>query len=91
MMLRYDPLFLKKLKKANVRIRKRFKERITLFIENPLDSQLHNHALQREYQGHRSIDITSDWRAIYTEKKEDDEVVAYFITIGTHRDLYGTS
>lgn len=90
MMIRYDPAFLKKLKKAEVRIRKSFKERITLFIVNPFNSHLHNHALQKEYRGYRSIDITSDWRAIYTEKREGDEVIAYFIAIGTHKELYGS-
>lgn len=90
MTIRYDPALLKKLKKADVRIRKRFKERIALFIENPFNPQLHNHALQREYQGYRSIDITSDWRAIYTEKREGDEVIAYFIAIGSHKELYGS-
>lgn len=89
MTIRYDPAFLKKIKKADVRIRKSFKERIAIFIIDPFAPQLRNHPLQREYQGYRSIDITNDWRAVYTEKREDDEVVAYFIAIGTHKELYG--
>lgn len=88
MTIRYDPAFLKKLKKTDVKIRKRFKKRIAIFIINPFDQQLHNHSLQREYKGYRSIDITNDWRAIYVEKREGDEIIAYFIAIGTHKDLY---
>lgn len=88
MTVRYDPDFLKTLKKLNVRIRKRFKEAITLFTQDPFNPQLRNHALQREYEGVRSIDVTNDWRALYVKKHEGKEIVAYFVTIGTHKQLY---
>lgn len=87
----YDPAFLEKLKKVDVRIRKRVSERIILFSKNPEDPQLDNHPLQREYHGYMSIDITSDWRAIYKEAKIGTEIVAYFIFLGTHKELYGKS
>lgn len=82
-------MFLKKLKKINIRIRKSFKERIAIFSYDPFNAQLNNHALQREWQGYRSIDITNDWRAIYTEKTEGEEIIAYFVTVGIHKELYG--
>jgi len=88
MILRYDVDFLKTLKKTNVRIRKHFKQRIALFISNHNDPQLNNHALRDEWVGYRSIDITSHWRAIYTEKKEGDTTIAYFVAVGTHSQLY---
>lgn len=88
MTVRYDPALLKKLRKVDVRIRKRFKERIEIFIKDPNSSQLHNHALRNEWEGRRSIDITNDWRSLYTEKKEGDKTVAYFVEIGTHDELY---
>lgn len=40
--------------------------------------------------GFRSIDITGDYRALYQEKLEGDELVAVFTTIGTHKDLYSS-
>lgn len=89
MIVKYDPDFLAKLKKLDVRIRKSFKERLEIFIENPYDPQLNNHLLKRNYFGYRSIDITNDWRAIYSEKIESKEVIAYFVDIGTHKQLYG--
>ncbi len=85
----YDPLFLARLKKANVRIRKSFKERIIIFSKDPLALQLNNHALKDDYQGYQSIDITSDWRAIYKEAIIGEDTVAYFIILGTHKELYG--
>ena len=60
-----------------------------LFAKNPRELQLDNHPLRDEYQGYRSIDITSDYRAIYKETQIRNEVVAYFIAIGTHKELYG--
>ncbi len=70
MKVRYNPNLLKKLKKLDVRIRKRFKERIEIFIKDPNNLQLHNHALRNEWKGYRSINLTNDWLTLYTEKVE---------------------
>jgi len=88
MNVKLDPDFFKKLKKLDVRIRKSFRERITIFAKNPLDQQLNNHKLQKPYKGLRSIDITNDYRAIYEEMRVEEETVAYFSLLGTHEDLY---
>ncbi|MBI2334983.1 hypothetical protein HYU96_04265 [Candidatus Daviesbacteria bacterium] len=88
MIVAYDPAFLKKFKKADVRIRKSFKERILLFSKNPNDLILNNHKLRDEYKGYNSIDITSDWRALYIEKSTKEDTVAYFAILGTHDHLF---
>ena len=85
----YDPAFIATLKKADVRIRKSFKEHILLFSNDPHNLQLDNHALREKYQGYRSIDITADHRAIYKERYEGKEAIAYFTELGTHEQLYG--
>ena len=63
----YDPVFINKLKKLDVRTRNSFKEKIALFQNNPFDPILDNHALQREFMGYRSIDITANYRAVFEE------------------------
>ncbi len=88
MIIKYSPVFIKTLKKLDVRIRKSFKEQILLFSKNPNDPQLDNHQLKREYQGLSSIDITADFRAIYEKKYEGEKETAYFVLIGTHKQLY---
>lgn len=88
MIIKYDPLFIEKFKKLDVRIRKALKEKIAIFQKNPLDSQLNNHQLKDEYLGYRSIDITADYRAIYEEINKAEDRVFYFIAIGTHPELY---
>ena len=88
MTIRYTDNFLKQLKKSDVRIRKAFKQRLLLFIESPKDLELNNHALQKEYLGFRSIDITGDHRAIYKEVIQEDDTYIYFTSFGTHNQLY---
>ncbi len=87
MIIRYSPAFLKSLKKADVRIRKKVKKRIMTFSKNPNDLELNNHPLKDPYQECRSINITADWRAIYKEIHEEDSI-AYFIILGTHDQIY---
>jgi addiction module RelE/StbE family toxin len=88
MIVKYSPAFFKRLKKVDVRIKRKVKEKILLFLKNPHNPQLNNHLLKREYEGHRSINITSDWRALYREFQEGRDTVAYFVTLGTHKQLY---
>ncbi len=59
--VKYTANCLKQLKKSNVRIRKAFKERFLLFIKDPRDLELNNHARKGKYIGLRSIDITADY------------------------------
>lgn len=88
MIVKYTDSFLKQLKKSDIRIRKAFKQRLLLFVENPNDLELNNHPLQREYVGFRSIDITADYRAIYKEVIQEDDTYIYFTSFGTHTQLY---
>jgi addiction module RelE/StbE family toxin len=89
MIVKYSRSFIAKLKKSDARIRKSFKQRIDIFLRNPYDLQLNNHELRDEWEGHRSIDITADWRAIYEEVKiGEEDPFAYFTALGTHKHLY---
>lgn len=89
MRVKYSPLFLTISKKADVRVRKSLRESITTFIRNPNDPELDNHDLRDEWLGYRSIDITTNWRAIFKEITESEQTVAYFVALGTHDQLYG--
>lgn len=88
MNVKLDPDLFKKLKKLDVRIRNRFKEKIIIFQKNPHEPSLNNHKLRDPYKGLQSIDITNDYRAIYEEIKEGEEKIAYFSILGTHKELY---
>ncbi len=91
MKVQYDPAFIKKLKKIDVRIRRAFEKQLAVFLKNPFEARLNNHELRKPYLGLRSIDITADWRAFYEEIIEEDEEIAYFSILGTHNELYKKS
>lgn len=89
MTIKYTDEFLRNLKKQKVTIRKSFKIAIEEFSKNPLSIQLNKHKLKREWEGFKSINVTSDFRAIYKEVAySDGELTIYFVAIGTHDQLY---
>lgn len=89
MEVEFSPEFRRKYRKADVRIRRKVDDCLRIFGNNPNDLKLHNHELKREWKGFRSIDITSDYRAIFEYKKVGKETFAFFVEIGTHKELYG--
>jgi addiction module RelE/StbE family toxin len=80
--------FIKLYKKADVRLKKSIDEKLRLFVKNPFELGLDNHPLRDEWEGHRSIDITTDYRAIYKEVREGEKIKALFKAFGTHKELY---
>ena len=67
------------------KIRQKYKERRSIFIENKFHPVLDNHSLTGKYEGCRSIDITGNYRAIFRE--DNDSII--FLAVGTHPQLYG--
>lgn len=85
----YAEKFLKQLKKAPLAIKRELRERIVLFLKDSRSPFLHNHLLSGKYGGYRSINITGDWRAVFSEvKKSDGAVIVVFKLLGTHSQLY---
>lgn len=80
----YSKGFDKQLRKAPLPIKIAFRQRFELFLINPFHPQLNNHTLTGEYRHFRSINITGDWRAVYSEEKD----VIIFELLGTHSQLY---
>jgi mRNA-degrading endonuclease YafQ of YafQ-DinJ toxin-antitoxin module len=71
--------------KLPLKTKQKMIERITLFMQDPTNSQLRSHSLNTPYKGSYSIDITGDVRAIYELM---DKETALFTYIGTHSQLY---
>ena len=84
----YSRKFIKQLKKAPLSIKIAFRDRLSFFLKNPFAPILNNHLLKGRYFNSRSINITGDWRAIYSEVLEKNEKVAVFLALGTHSQLY---
>ena len=89
MRVRFSGKFSKTYDKAPYKIRDAFDTRLKLFLENPYHPQLNNHPLGGKYRGYRSINVTGDWRAIFSQHEEDNNgIVTIFEVIGTHSQLY---
>ncbi len=82
----YSEHFLKLVKKAPLEIKRAFQKRLLLFIASPFHPLLRNHTLTGEYAGLRSINVTGDWRALYSE--EEEGIIIVFELLGTHSQLY---
>ncbi|MBI2054953.1 MAG: type II toxin-antitoxin system mRNA interferase toxin, RelE/StbE family [Candidatus Sungbacteria bacterium] len=66
-------------------VRDKFKKRLRLFITNPFNPLLNNHALHGEWRDFRSINVTGDFRAFY---KPLNDTSVEFAIIDTHSNLY---
>ncbi len=89
MNIKYSTTFKKQYKKAPLQIQKKIKERLGVFEENSMHEILNNHMLAGNYQGMRSINITGDWRVIYSIRmSSESEKEYYFELVGKHSQLY---
>ena len=89
MLISFGRKFNKQYQKADSKIKAAFKTRLTLFKNNPLNPLLDNHQLTGNYLGKRSINITGDWRAVYSEgEDEEGNKFILFHSLGTHSQLY---
>lgn len=84
----FSKRFDKQFKKSPLEIKIAFKKRIKLFMQDPLDLQLRNYQLRGVLQGYRSLNITGDWRALYSEFEEGEGRVIVFEMLGKHSQLY---
>lgn len=87
--IEFSSKFDKKLRKLSPETIDTFKGALELFLENPDHETLRKHYLKEDYAGYQSINITSDYRAIFKEIKTQRQIVVKFYTIGTHEELYG--
>lgn len=86
MKIDYTKKFLKQYYKQPVKVQQQFQYRINIFKDNPLDPNLRNHPLKGKYSKYKSINITGDIRALYTENS--DGTIVLFAFIGSHSQLY---
>lgn len=80
-------IFRKQFQKLRASEQKKFKERRDIFLKDPFDPVLNNHALKGKHERYRSIAIGGDLRALYRELPGE---VYIFTEIGTHHTLYGS-
>jgi addiction module RelE/StbE family toxin len=85
-MILFHRTFKKAYFKRDVRIRKKFDERVYLFVQDPIHPTLKNHPLHGKWLGYRSINVTGDFRAVFKQEGE----LTTFVDIDTHANLYSS-
>lgn len=61
---------------------------IALFIQNPRDEKLRNHALKGVLKGLRSIDVKNDLRILFEEMSDGRYELVSLNNVGSHSQLY---
>ncbi len=84
MIIKFEKSFDKQFKKMLKNLKNKFYERLELFRQDKFQYLLNNHSLTGEWDGHRSINITGNYRAVYYEYNNEIR----FVAIGTHSQLY---
>lgn len=89
MNIKFEKKFAKQYKKAPNFIKKAVNSRMSIFKTDPFHLQLRNHQLIGSFKKYRSINITGDWRALFTETmdNEGDRTITFYV-LGTHSQLY---
>ena len=85
----FSKKFEKELRHAPLKIKVAFRNKLKIFCTDKYNLALNNHALAGKYLEYRSINTTSDWKAIYREF--DGGEVVHFVIIGIHSKLYKKS
>ncbi len=79
----------KHFEKQSAKIQKGVKEalalRLRLFMEDPYNPILNNHALQGSLRHYRSFNVTGDYRVVFEPLDHD---VVRLIDVDTHPNLY---
>ncbi len=76
---------LKKIKQKNKKLSERIQKQLYLFSTNPKHPSLRTHKLNANMNNLWSISITMSIRMVYKLLSEEE---AYFIKIGTHKEVY---
>lgn len=76
---------LRKIKQKNKKLSERIQKQLYLFSVNPRHPSLRTHKLNADMSNLWSISITMSIRMVYRLLSEDQ---AYFIKIGTHKEVY---
>jgi len=81
----YSKRFKKQFKKLRIGEKKKFEERVKIFLQNISHPQLNDHALHGDLSRYRSFNVTGDLRVYYEQVEEG---VMLFTDVDTHSNFY---
>ncbi len=83
----YSKKFIKSYEKKSQKIKLAFVQRKDWFLDGKQAGLLKDHELQGKWSGHRNINITGDYRAIYRVVSDRPKTIQ-FVVFDTHSELY---
>lgn len=86
MKLKYSKRFAKEYKKLTKTQKDLVNDTIEMFVMNPDNPLLNNHALGREHVGAYAISADDDLRIIYRQRNNYTYVI--MLRVGTHQGVY---
>ncbi len=86
MKIKYHRKFDKAYKKLPAGLKKKTKQALRRFIQNPTHPSLRNHALTGRMKGLRAFWITEKVRVIFEER--DGYILVTFLDVGGHDEVY---
>ena len=86
MKILFHKSFIKQYEKLPQKVQKQLRERNKLLRSDPHNRLLNIHKLHGKRAGYFSVNVTSDFRALFVKEGED---TILFREIGTHSQLYG--
>lgn len=88
MQVKFSKTFKKQFDKSGVKVQAAFENRLRLFMSRPDHPLLRHHRLVGKLSLYYSINVTGDWRAIYSIQEVGEQRVYLFEMLGTHSQLY---
>ena len=86
MIIRSHRKFRKKFDRLDANKQRKINEAITLFVHNPFDIRLRNHALHGQMNHRRSIKADYDLRIVFEEF--ENYTLVLFLDVGGHGEVY---
>jgi len=80
--------FEKAFNKCPKRIQVKVLNRLNLLLNQPSSPLLNIHELKGVLRGVKSLNVTGDYRILYSESKSQNEIILLLLNIGTHSQLY---
>lgn len=78
--------FIKSYIKLPKNIKRKFAERVEIYLSNPQNPLLKIHSLNGDMAPMQSMNITADYRALFTVDTKTKKIIFY--KIGTHSEHY---
>ena len=81
--------FSKQLKKLPQEVKNKYRDRLLLFLSEPMHPVSRVHSLKSGLAYLSSFNVTGDYHVWFSQSTSDQKTILELVAIGTHSELYG--